>query len=51
MTLTRNRFIKIYKLTHGYLGVINIGNKEYQFGIKLTKPRFFKIKTINKENR
>ena len=50
MSRFRNRFIKIYKLTHGYLGVINIGNKEYQFGIKLTKPRFFKIKTINREN-
>ena len=47
----RNRFIRVYKLTHGYLGVINIGNKEYQFGLKITKPRYFKIKTINKENK
>jgi hypothetical protein len=43
MTLTRNRFLRIYKLKHGYLGVINLGNKELQFGLKLTKPRYFAL--------
>ena len=43
MTLTRNRFLRIYKLHHGYLGVINVGNKQFEFGLKVTKPRYFAL--------
>ena len=43
MTLTRNRFLRIYKLHHGYLGTINIGNKQFEFGLKITKPRYFAL--------
>ena len=43
MTLTRNRFLRIYKLKHGYLGTITLSNREYQFGLKITKPRYFAV--------
>ena len=43
MTLTKNRFLRIYKLHHGYLGVINVGNKQFEFGLKVTKPRYFAL--------
>ena len=43
MTLTRNRFLRIYKLEHGYLGTINLGNREYQFGLMTAKPLWFAL--------
>jgi hypothetical protein len=43
MTLTRNRFLRIYKLKHGYLGTITLSNREYEFGLKITKPRYFAL--------
>lgn len=43
MTWTRKKFLRIYKLKHGYLGTITLSNREYQFGLKITKPRYFAV--------
>ena len=43
MTVFGNKFLWLYKLENGYLGIVSFGNKEYQFGLMTSKPRWFAL--------